>query len=153
MQMADDDLREQIALLEVRIEELAEAMARCGKIAVFSKAATAVGGIFIVAMMLGAIRFDPMIMTGAIAAVIGGTVLFGSNRRTSQDFAAAMKAAETRRAELIGRVTLRLVGEGAGADPASAAAAAAAEAAGDSWPHLNNAAALGKKPDKPRFGS
>jgi hypothetical protein len=112
MQMADDDLREQIARLECQIEERAEAVARCGRIAVVSKAAIAVGGILILAMTLGAIRFDPMIMTGAIAAVIGGTVLFGSNRRTAQDFTAAMKTAETRRAELIGRVNLRLVGEG-----------------------------------------
>ena len=130
--MADDDLRETIAGLEFRIEELAEALARCGKIAVFSKAAIAVGAILIVAMMLGAIRFDPMIMTGAIAAVIGGTVLFGSNRRTSQDFVAAMHTAETRRSELIGKVNLRLVGEGTSANPLSAAPEVARRARLDS---------------------
>jgi hypothetical protein len=149
MQMPDDDLREQIARLECQIEERAEAVARCGRIAVVSKAAIAVGGILILAMTLGAIWFDPMTIIGAIAAVIGGTVLFGSNRRTAQDFAAAMKTAEIRRAELIGRVNLRLVGEGAGANPVSAAAGAAAER----LPRLNNPAAIGEKPDEPRFGS
>jgi hypothetical protein len=149
MQMDDDDLREQISCLELRVEELAEALARCGRIAVVSKAAIAVGGILILAMTLGAIRSDPMTMTGAIAAVIGGTVLFGSNRRTAQDFTAAMTAAERRRAELIGSVDLRLVGEGASANPATAAAGAAGEAR----PHLKNSAAIGGKPDEPRFGS
>jgi len=149
MQMPDDDLREQIARLECQIEERAEAVARCGRIAVVSKAAIAVGGILILAMTLGAIWFDPMTMTGAIAAVIGGTVLFGSNRRTAQDFAAAMKTAEIRRAELIGRVNLRLVGEGASANPLSAAAGAA----GERLPHLKDPAAIGGKPDEPRFCS
>jgi hypothetical protein len=148
--MADDDLREQIACLECQIEERAEAVARCGRIAVASKAAIAVGGILILAMTLGAIWFDPMTMIGAIAAVIGGTVLFGSNRRTAQDFAAAMKTAEIRRAELIGRVNLRLVGEGTSANPASAAVAGAA---GERLPRLKDPAAIGGKPDEPRFGS
>jgi len=101
-------------------------------------------------MALGAIWFDPTAMTGAIAAVLGGTVLFGSNRRTSQDFAAAMTAAESRRATLIGKVDLRLVGEGSSADPVSAAAAGAA---GERLPRLDNSAAIGVKPDEPRFGS
>jgi hypothetical protein len=145
MQMNEDEMREQISCLEVEIEERAEALARCGRIAVLAKAAIAVGGLLILAMMLGAMWFDPMTMIGAIAAVIGGTVLFGSNRRTAQDFAAAMTAAERRRAELIGRVNLRLVGEGASANPASAAAA--------ERPRPNNAVAITEKPVEPRFGS
>ena len=92
--------------------ELAEAIERCRKLMLFSKAAIAIGGPLIVAMAFGAIRFDPTVMIGAITAVIGGTVLLGSNSSTSQVTTAALKAAEEQRAELIGRIDLQVVGEG-----------------------------------------
>jgi hypothetical protein len=110
MQMDDGELREQILRLEAHIEELAEAIESCRKIILISKAAIALGGILILAITLGAIRFDPMAMIGAIAAVIGGTVVFGSNTSTARQAAAAMQAAEAHRAELIGKVDLRVVG-------------------------------------------
>jgi hypothetical protein len=50
-------------------------------------------------------------MIGAIAAILGGVVVFGSNSSTSKQTTAAMKAAEIRRAELIDMVDLRTVGE------------------------------------------
>jgi hypothetical protein len=109
--MNDGNLREQILRLEERIEELAETIERCRKLMLFSKAAIAIGGLLIVAIMFGAIRFDPAAMIGAMAAVIGGTVLLGTNSSTSQQTMAALKAAEEQRAELIGRIDLRVVGE------------------------------------------
>jgi hypothetical protein len=109
--MNDGNLREQISRLEERIEELAETIERCRKLMLFSKAAIAIGGLLIVAIMFGAIRFDPAAMIGAMAAVIGGTVLLGTNSSTSQQTMAALKAAEEQRAELIGRIDLRVVGE------------------------------------------
>jgi hypothetical protein len=72
----------------------------------------AVGGTLILAITLGAVRFDPTVMIGALAAVIGGTVVFGSNTSTLKQTAAAMKAAEAHRAKLISRMDLRVVGEG-----------------------------------------
>jgi hypothetical protein len=110
--MNDGNLREQISRLEERIEELAETIERCRKLMLFSKAAIAIGGLLIVAIMFGAIRFDPAAMIGAMAAVIGGTVLLGTNSSTSQQTMAALKAAEEQRAEMIGRIDLRVVGEG-----------------------------------------
>jgi hypothetical protein len=110
--MNEVDLREQISRLEDRIEDLAEAIERCRKLMLFSKVAIAVGGLLIVAIVFGAIRFDPTVMIGAITAVIGGTVLLGSNSSTSQLTVAALKAAEQQRAELIGGIDLQVVGEG-----------------------------------------
>ena len=110
--MDDSDLREQILSLEAQIEELAETIESCRKIIVISKAVIAVGGMLIVTVTLGVVRFDPAVMIGAIAAVIGGTVVFGSNTSTSKQTTAAMKAAEARRAELISRIDLRVVGSG-----------------------------------------
>jgi hypothetical protein len=104
--MDDDDLREQILSLEVQIEELAETVESCRKIILISKAVIAVGGILILAMTTGMVRFDP------IAATIGGTVVFGSNTSTSKQTVAAMKASEVLRAELISRIDLRVVEDG-----------------------------------------
>lgn len=110
--MSDGNLREQISRLEERIEQLADIIERCRKLMLFSKAAIAIGGLLVVAMMFGGIRFDPAAMIGALTAVIGGTVLLGSNSSTSQQTMAALKAAEDQRTELIGMIDLRVVGEG-----------------------------------------
>jgi hypothetical protein len=108
----DGDPRDQIARLEIRLEELAEAMARCRKIRLISQIAIAGGGIWMVAATIGVIGFDPVAFMAAIAAVIGGTVMYGSNTTTSQEIDAAIKDAEADRAELIGGLKLRVVGEG-----------------------------------------
>jgi len=110
--MDDSDLREQILSLEAQIEEFAETIESCRKIIVISKAVIAVGGMLIVAVTLGLVRVDPAVMIGAIAAVIGGTVVFGSNTSTSKQTTADMKAAEADRAELISRIDLRVIGGG-----------------------------------------
>ena len=110
--MDDDELHEQILHIEVHIEELADVIERCRKITVISKAAIAAGGTLILAITLGAVRFDPTAMIGALAAIIGGTVVFGSNTSTLKQTTTAMKAVEAHRAELISRMDLRVVGDG-----------------------------------------
>lgn len=107
----DGDPRDQIARLESRLEELAESLVRCRKISLTSRIAIAGGGVWLAAMTIGIIGFDPIAMMGAIAAVIGGTVMYGSNTTTSREIEAAMTDAEARRAELIGALELRVVGE------------------------------------------
>src|SRR5262249_47012624 len=79
-----------------------------------AQVAIAAGGIWLLAFMFGAIRFDAIAMIGAISVVIGGTVVLGSNTSTSKQATAAIKAAEARRAELIGKIDLRLIGEAEG---------------------------------------
>jgi hypothetical protein len=106
-----DDLHEDIARLEARIEELAEAIEKCRKVILISKTAIALGAILGLFIMLGVIRIDPMALIGAIAAVIGGTVLLGSNNSTLAEMTAAMKTAETQRAKLIDGIELRVVGD------------------------------------------
>jgi hypothetical protein len=108
--MIDGDPRDQIAGIEADIDELAKTLDGCRKAMLFSKVAIAAGGIWILAYLLGAIGFDPRAMIVAIAAIIGGVVIFGSNSSTSKETTAAMKAAETRRAELIDMIDLRTVG-------------------------------------------
>src|SRR5258705_3283126 len=107
--MRDGDVREQILALEAQIERLVEVIESCRKVILIAKAFTAVGGILILAMTIGIVRFDPMIMIGAFTAVIGGIVLLGSNWRTSQQAMVALKTAEAQPVAMIGKINLRLV--------------------------------------------
>jgi hypothetical protein len=108
----DDDLHEQVLQIEAHIEELADLIERCRKIILISKATIAAGGTLILAIIIGAVGFDPRIMIGAIAAAIGGTVVFGSNMSTLKQTMTDMKAAEALRTELINRMDLRVVKDG-----------------------------------------
>jgi hypothetical protein len=112
-QMDDDgDLHEHILHIEAHIEELTDIIERCRKIILISKVAIAAGGILILAIVVGALGFDPTILIGAIAAVIGGTIVFGSNTSTLKQTVTDVKAAEAHRTELISRMDLRVVGGG-----------------------------------------
>jgi hypothetical protein len=86
----DDDARGQILRFEEQIEDLVEIIERCRKITLISKAVIGVGATLIFATVLGAIRVDPMVMIGAITAVVGGTVVFGSNTSTLEQAEAAV---------------------------------------------------------------
>jgi hypothetical protein len=108
--MDEGDLREEIVDLEARIEELAQAIESCTKFIRISRVAIALGAILFLATIFGAIRFDPLVMISAITAMIGGVVFLGSNTSTAEQATAALKAAELRRAELIGSIDLQLVG-------------------------------------------
>jgi len=103
------DPRDEIARLEARIEDLAKTMESCRKLILAAKTAIAVGGLLGLALLLGAVRFSPVAMIGAMTAAIGGTVVLGSNTSTLKQSTAEMKAAEAQRAELIGQIDLRLV--------------------------------------------
>ena len=107
----DGDLHEGLLHIEAHIEDLADVIERCQKISLISKAAMAAGTL-ILAIIIGAVGFDPTVMIGALAAVIGGTVVCGSNTSTLKQTTTAMKAAEAHRAELINRMDLRVVGDG-----------------------------------------
>jgi outer membrane murein-binding lipoprotein Lpp len=103
------DLPNEISRLEARIEELADALSRCRKFKLASQAAVAGGGLWLAAAITGFIDFDPVAMMIAIAAVIGGTVMYGSNTATVQEVEAEMREAEGKRAALIGALDLRVV--------------------------------------------
>jgi hypothetical protein len=108
----EDDLREQNLAGRSRPRGTHCAVDRCRKIILISKAIIAAGATLILAIALGGVGFDPAVLIGSSAAVIGGTVVFGSNTSTLKQTAAAIKAAEVHRTELISRMHLRVVGDG-----------------------------------------
>ena len=109
--MDDDEFRDEVARLEERIEALAAELARCRKISFAAKVAITAGIAWIVLVLATIISFAPGTFFAAMAAVLGGTVLLGSNKTTWEQTEAALQAADTARAGLIERMELRVVGE------------------------------------------
>jgi hypothetical protein len=110
--MDDEVSGEDIARVEARIEELHEAIARCRKLSLAAKIAIAAGTAWVALALLWLVPFIDFMMIAALAAVIGGIVLLGSNATTWTQTEAALRASEALRAEMIGRLELRMVDEG-----------------------------------------
>ena len=102
--------RDEITRLESRLDELADLLARCWKFKLISQIAIAGGGVWLLAAIFGIVGFDPVALLTAIAGVIGGTVLYGSNTATVKELEAEINEAEAKRAALIGTLDLRVVG-------------------------------------------
>ena len=107
---ADDrDPHDEIVRLEAHIERLADRLESCRKFILAGRVAVAAGGIGLGAIVIGAVAFDPRAMLVALAAVLGGIVIWGSNHSTANEATAELAAAEARRAALIGQIQLRLI--------------------------------------------
>ena len=106
-----DEMRDRIARLEKQSDELTQSIEGCRKTMLASKGLVGAGAILLLAIVIGAIRLDPLALMAAIAALLGGLVLFGSNNSTSKQKNAALRAAESERADLTGKIDLTLVDE------------------------------------------
>ena len=111
--MDEDNPLEEISRIEARLDELAEVSERCRKIIVVSKAVIAGGSALLLVTILGLFGSNQVTAIGSMAVVIGGIVSLGSNVSTMRETMAAMSAADMRRSDLISRIDLRLVGDGA----------------------------------------
>jgi hypothetical protein len=103
--------RDEIVQLEAQIEELAGTMENCRKFILAGRIAVVAGGAVLIAMLLGILRSDPIIMGLAAAAVLGGIVVAGSNRSTAKEAADDLTATEAKRTELISQLELQTVSE------------------------------------------
>jgi hypothetical protein len=110
--MDEDDPIDDIPRIEARLDELAEAAERCRKFILASKAVIAAGAGLLLVMMLGLLGSSQVLALGSIAAILGGIVSLGSNVSTLRQTMAAIDAAEALRSDLIGRIDLRVVGDG-----------------------------------------
>ncbi len=109
--MTGDDFRDDIAQIEARIEALRDARERCRKISVASKIVLLAGTVLAALTLLTILPFYPSTFFGALAAMLGGAVLLGSNKTTWEQTDEALEKAEAQRRDMIGRIELRLVGE------------------------------------------
>ena len=106
---SNGDPHDEIVRLEAHIEELAAKIESCRKFILASQIAMAGGGIVLAAMLLGAVRFDPATLAAAVAALLGGIVVWGSNGSTAKEAAKELAAAEADRAALIEMIDLRVI--------------------------------------------
>lgn len=100
-----------IARIEEHIEALRHSIETCRKIALAAKVLIALGALWLVLTLLGQVDFVPLMLIFALAAVIGGVVLAGSNATTWSDTEASLQASEAMRAGIIERMQMRLVGD------------------------------------------
>jgi hypothetical protein len=111
----DDDLSgmedpaAQIPRLEAEIERLAQVAESCRKLILAAKVAVALGALTLLATVAGLVQADQFVTLAAIAAILGGIAVGGSNARTRREATANMRAAEARRAELIGALPFSAV--------------------------------------------
>jgi hypothetical protein len=105
------DPHDEIVRLEARIEALSDKIESCRKFILAARIAVTVGGVLLVALLLGAIRFDLQLMMLAMAALLGGIVVWGSNGATAKEAASDLATAEANRKALIGLIDLRVVAE------------------------------------------
>jgi len=103
------DLPAQIGEIEAQIERLSEATHNCRKIAVAAQVAAAGGGLILISMSLGVLRFSPEGLVITIAAVLGGIALRGTNRSTHDEIKGTITEAEERRSALIDALPLRAI--------------------------------------------
>ena len=105
----NDDPRDQVVRLEALIEELTAKIENCRKFILASRIATWGGGVVLFAMLFGLMRFNPGIMTGAIAALLGGIAAWGSNSSTAKEPANELAVAEVDRSRLITKLNPRAI--------------------------------------------
>jgi hypothetical protein len=107
--MNEGDPRNEIERLEVEIDGLAAKIESCRKFILSGRAAVAVGGMVLIAALVGAIQFNPSLLGIAAAAVLSGIVAAGSNHSTAREAKNELAALEAKRSALIRQLELRLV--------------------------------------------
>jgi hypothetical protein len=114
--MTNADLRaadphDEIERLEAQIDELAARLESCRKFILAGRVALLAGTVVLITVLFGLVSFDPRFLLAAIAAVLGGIVVWGSNSSTADEAAGELAKAEADRAQLIGQLQLHTVVE------------------------------------------
>jgi O-antigen ligase len=97
---------DEIERLEIRIEELREAIERSRRLMLAGQACAVVGPAMFVCFMLGLIDFTPVRMIVGIALAIGGVVLTGSSRASTEQLMLSLKRTEEERSAAIDALEL-----------------------------------------------
>lgn len=95
--------------LEAQIDELAARLESCRKFILAGRILMIGGGAVLIAMLVGALQFDPSVMAIAVTAVLGGIVAAGSSYSTAKEARHELTVADAKRTALIGEIDLRLV--------------------------------------------
>ena len=107
----DDEPADEMALIEARLEYLAEVAERCRKIILASQLAIAVGAGGLLVSILGLVAFNENVAIAGIAVVLAGIVSWGSNVSTLRQTHEEIEETERQRADIIDRKHLRVVSD------------------------------------------
>jgi hypothetical protein len=102
---------DEIERLEMRIEELSEAIQRSRRLRLVGLVSAVTGPALIVAFVLGLVAYSPTRVIVAFALTIGGMVLTGSSRSSTEELERALKRTEAERIAAIDALNLVQVGE------------------------------------------
>ena len=102
---------EQIERLEIQIEELREAIQRSRRYIIAGRAAAVIGPALLACSMVGLLDFTPVRMIVGIALAIGGVVLTGSSRSSTEQLEITLKRTESERIAAIDALELVQLGE------------------------------------------
>jgi hypothetical protein len=102
---------DEIERLELRIEELREAIARSRRLRLVGQASAVIGPALIVGFVFGLVAYSPTRMIVALALAIGGMVLMGSSRSSTEELERALRQAEAERMAVIDALDLVQVGD------------------------------------------
>jgi hypothetical protein len=104
---------DEIERLEIRIEELREAIARSRRLRLVGQSSAVIGPALLACFVLGLVAYTPTRAIVALALAIGGVVLMGSSRSSTEEFERALKQAEAERIAAIDALDLVDLGGGA----------------------------------------
>jgi hypothetical protein len=107
-------LMDEIERLELQIEELRDAIERSRRLALAGRASAVAGPALLVGFMLGLVTFTPTRMILALALAIGGLVLTGSSRASTEELRRSLARVEAERNAAIDALEFVDLGDGAG---------------------------------------
>ncbi len=102
---------EQIERLEIRIEELREAIQRSRRLMMAGRACAVIGPALLGCFMLGLLNFTPIRMIAGITLAIGGVVLMGSSKSSTEQLELSLKRTEGERNAAIDALELVQLGD------------------------------------------
>ena len=102
---------EQIERLEIQIEELREAIQRSRRYIIAGRAGAVIGPALLGCLMFGLLDFTPVRMIVGIALGIGGVVLMGSSRSSTEQLELTLKRTEGERIAAIDALELVQLGD------------------------------------------
>ena len=88
---------EQIDQLESQIDELREAIQRSRRLIVAGRVCALIGPGLLVCLMLGLLNFTPVRMIAGVTLVLGGLVLMGSSKASTEELELLLKRTEGER--------------------------------------------------------
>ena len=98
---------DEIERLELRIDDLRDAIERSRRWRFAGRASAVLGPALLIGLVLGVLDYRPERVVAALALAIGGMVLMGSSRSSTEELERALKQAEAERMAAIDESTRR----------------------------------------------